>query len=320
MTCQEVQASISLYLYGELDFAREEHLENHLAECAFCQLTLAREKQWHTLANAQVQEPPLDLLAQCRQQLRPALVRETVHPTPTRFWSRWTNLFDISATRWSAQIALASMLVFIGFASGRWLRNGFGNGSGNGSVQTPTTQMSLLNPASARIRDVQASGPGTVRIVLDQESEIIGRIDDANVRNLLFAGTRQPDPGVRFYSVAVLTQQDGAQMAKDLREVLFNTVRNDPNPAVRLEAIEGLRSLSDDPAALETLKFVLEHDDNPGVRSQAVNLLVPIDSGATLTPAMAQVIADVMRSAPEDDYVRTRCSQALRQAKLPLIY
>ena len=27
MTCQEVQASLSLYLYGELDFAREEHLE-----------------------------------------------------------------------------------------------------------------------------------------------------------------------------------------------------------------------------------------------------------------------------------------------------
>jgi len=316
MTCQEVQASLSLYLYGELDFAREEHLENHLTECAFCQLTLAREKQWHTLTNSQVAEPPLDLLAECRQQLRPALARETAHPQSRRPWWRRPNLFDISATRWSAQLALASMLVFIGFASARWV----GNGSDRGSPQTGVNQMSLLNPASARIRDIQTSGPGTVRIVVDQESEITGRIDDANVRSLLLAGTRQADPGVRFYSVQVIAQQDSAPVANDLRDVLFDTVRNDPNPAVRLEALEGVGHFSDDPAALETLKFVLEHDNNPIVRSKAVNLLVPVDTGIAVTPAMAQVIADVMRSAPEDDYVRARCSQALREAKLPLIY
>jgi anti-sigma factor RsiW len=317
MTCQDVQASLSLYLYGELDFAREEHLENHLAECAFCQLTLAREKQWHTLTNAQVAEPPLDLLAECRQQLRPALARETAHPALRRPWWRWTNLFGISATRWSAQIALASMLVFIGYASARWFGN---NASDRGSSQSGATQMSLLNPGAARIRDIQANGPGAVRIVLDQESEITGRIDDANVRSLLFAATRQSDPAVRFYSVEILTQQDAAPAANDLRDVLFNTVRNDPNPAVRLQALEGLRLFSGDPAALETLAFVLEHDDNAVVRSKAVNVLVPIDSGAPVTPATAQVIIDIMRAAPEDDYVRARCSQALRQAKLPLIY
>jgi anti-sigma factor RsiW len=316
MTCHEVQASLSLYLYGELDFAREEHLENHLAECAFCQLTLAREKQWHTLTNAQVEEPPLDLLAECRQQLRPALARETVHPQSRRTWWRWTNLFNISATRWSAQIALASMLVFIGLAAGRW----FGNGSDRGLRETGVNQMSLLNPASARIRDIQTNGPGTVRIVVDQESEISGRIDDANVRSLLLAGARQADPGVRFYSVQVIAQQGRVPAAKDLREVLLDAVRNDPNPAVRLEALEGVGHFSDDPAALETFRFVLEHDNNPIVRSKAVNLLVPADNGVAVTPAMAQIIADVMRSAPEDDYVRARCSQALREAKLPLIY
>ena len=50
MTCQEVQASLSLYLYGELDFAREEHLENHLAECAFCQLTQVSSLRGRTRA------------------------------------------------------------------------------------------------------------------------------------------------------------------------------------------------------------------------------------------------------------------------------
>jgi anti-sigma factor RsiW len=312
MSCQEVQASLSLYLYGELDFAREEQVENHLAECAFCQRTLAREKEWHTLANVQIQEPPLDLLAECRQQLRPALARERAHPSSARAWWRWTNPFDISATRWSAQIALASMLVFIGFASARWFDRG--------GLETGPNEMSLLNPAGAHIRDVQTDGAGVVRIVVDRESEIVGRIGDANVRSLLLAGTRQPDPGVRFYSFEVLAQQDGAGTAEDLRDVFLYSVRNDPNPAVRLEAIQGLRRFSGDPAALEALKFVLEHDDNPDVRFQAVDLLAPVDSGVTVTPATAQAIADVMRSSPEDEYVRARCTQALREAKLPLIY
>jgi len=313
MSCHEVQGLLSLYLYGELDFAREERLENHIAECAACQLSLAREKQWHTLTNAQVQEPPLDLLAECRQQLRPSVARETAHPPSARSWWRWTNPFEISATRWSAQVALASMLVFIGFAAARWLDRGSG-------PRMTSNQMSVLNPASAHIRDIQTDSAGLVRIVLDQESEITGRVDDANIRNLLLSGTRQPDPGVRFFSFEVLTQQGGAPVTNDLREVFFYSVRNDPNPAVRLKAIEGLRRFSSDPAALETLKFVLEHDDNPGVRSQAIDILAPTDSDSTVTPAKAQVIQDVMHSATGDEYVRERCTQALHEANVPVVY
>ena len=44
MTCAEVQAALSLYLYGELDFANEEAVESHIDECPFCQLALNREK------------------------------------------------------------------------------------------------------------------------------------------------------------------------------------------------------------------------------------------------------------------------------------
>jgi hypothetical protein len=320
MNCHDVQSSFSLYLYGELDFAREEALENHLAECAFCQIGLAREKQWHTLSNSQVQEPPLDLLADCRQQLRPALAREKANPTARPSWWRFTNPFHISATRWSAQIALASMLLFVGFATARWLdRN---------SLRSNTNQMSLLgatansgfDPAKASIRDIQADGGGLVRIVVNQESEITGRIDDPNIRNLLLAGTHQPDPGVRFYSFEVLTRVGASRSANDLRDVVFSAVRNDPNPAVRLEAVEGIRQFLSDPSALEALTFVLEHDDDPGVRSAAMDVLVPNEDGASVTPATAQAIQEVIHSSTGDDYIRARCTQVLHEAKLPIIY
>ena len=182
--------------------------------------------------------------------------------------------------------------------------------------------MSLLNPASARIRDIQKSAPATVRIVLDQEAKSPAVSTTPMSAALLLAGARQADPGVRFYSVSVShgTQESRAAPGQrpPRRAVLIPCVTILILPSVWRR----LRSspFPADPAVLETLKFVLEHDNNPIVRSKAVNLLVPVDSDVTVTPAMAQVIADVMRSAPEDDYVHARCSQALREAKLPLIY
>jgi hypothetical protein len=316
MKCSQLQALLSLYLYGELDFAREEELESHLGECAFCQLSLAREKQLHTLASAQIHEPALDLLAHCRQQLRPALARERARPHVSWSWLRFANPFEFSFTRWSSQIALTSLFVFIGFASARWLDHR--------TPESLTNEASLFDPASSRIRDIQADEAGQVRIVLDQEREITGHIGDANVRRLLLAGTREVDPDVRFYAFEILTREEnshGAQQGNaDLRTVLFESARTDPNSAVRLKAIEGLRPFCADPAALETLRFVLEHDTNPGVRSQAIDILAPSDNSIAVTPAMTHTIQEVMRSTQDDDYVRARCNQVLHQAKLPVVY
>ena len=57
MTCTQVQQNLSLYLYGELDFAAEEAVETHIGGCAFCQLALAREKEWHTWRTAIEKDP-----------------------------------------------------------------------------------------------------------------------------------------------------------------------------------------------------------------------------------------------------------------------
>jgi hypothetical protein len=71
---------------------------------------------------------------------------------------------------------------------------------------------------------------------------------------------------------------------------------------------------------LEAIKFVLQHDEDPGVRIQAVDMLVPPNARMPITPAVTQTIQDVMLSSPEDEYVRTRCSQALREAKVTIVY
>jgi hypothetical protein len=314
MTCHEVQTNLSLYLYGELDFAREEELEIHLGECAFCQRSLAREKTWHTSLNSGRRDVPLDLLANSRQELRSALGREAVRrpsavPSLMSLW-RWRDPLAFLSTRWSAQVAMASFLLFAGFAIAKWIDK---NGLPSGLQAVDTVNMGLINPATSRIRDIQSSGPDHVRLIVEQirESEVTGSVDDEKVRALLLAAAKESnDPGIRVDSVEMLNSQSGA----DVRDALLYSVRHDTNAGVRLKALEGLRRFPSNAETRDALKFVLEHDENACVRSQAIDVLAPADRKLDPASDLAGTLQDIIRSGRDDDYVHGRCVQALHGA------
>lgn len=315
MTCRDVQINASLYLYGELDFAREEALEQHLGECALCQRFMAREKTWHTSLNSSRRDAPLELLAQCRQELRSAIDRETEEQkTRQASWRSWIQPFGFVPGRWSLGLALASFLVFIGFASARWMdRHGLPSIVGTGGA----IDMGMVNPSYAHIRDIRPNGQNQVRILFDQVNQraVTGTPEDKTVRQLLLAAMQDTaDPGIRVDSVEMLKGQDGV----DVRDALLKTVRHDPNAAVRLKALESLRPFASDAATRDALKFVLQHDDNPDVRSEAIDILAPVNPPMNITPDLAITLQEIMRSEQENDYVRARCLQVLRSVNAPL--
>jgi hypothetical protein len=305
MNCQEAQADLSLYLYGELDFAQEEAYEAHLAECSFCQLTLNREKAWHATLNTQQKDVPLDLLSDCRQQLRTRCGLGAGERTS--FWNRRFRFADFRTTAWSFRLAAASLLVVLGFAAGRAVDHFY---SGGGQPE----EAGLINFADSpvtRIQNIRAMPNKGVRILVEQvrNGEISGSPDDEHVRELLLAAARESlDPGIRVDSVEMLAGQNG----QDVRDALIASIQNDPNAAVRLKALEGLRQFSMDPAVRNALKFVLSHDRDAGVRTEAIDVLVPADQSLMMTPELLQTLQDVMRMRQEDDYVRSRCLQVLQ--------
>jgi hypothetical protein len=305
MTCREAQINLSLYLYGELEFAQEEALEQHLAQCALCHRVFAREKAWHTGLNSQRRDVDVDLLMQCRQDLRAAI--SPADGTRSGYWLRlghWTW----PAGRWSIRLALASFLVFLGFSASRWIDRGGLSGSDFGGASF----MSMLNPATARVRDIQPDGHNGVRILVEQikERQITGSPEDDAIRRLLVAAMNDSlDPGIRVDSAEMLRDQADAG---DVRNALLNSVRKDPNAAVRLKALEALRRFSSDPATRNTLTFVLQHDDNPGVRSEAIDILAPAGRKVDISPDLALTLQSIMRADSEDDYVRARCFQVLQ--------
>lgn len=307
MTCQQVQTSLSLYLYGELDFAQEDALERHLQACAFCQRALAREKEWHAALNSERRDVSFDLLSDCRRDLRTALQAERTG-TNTRGW--WARMLPggFSATRWSAQLALASFLVFVGFAGARFL-----DSSGSRTLSADGIgRMGLWDPSTARVRDIQPSGQDGVRIILDriQPQEITGRLDDDAVRQLLLAAMQDAsDPSVRVDSVQILQHQSGS----DIRDALLNSAKSDQNAAVRVKALEGLRQFTEDRTVRLAVENIVKQDSSPEVRSEAIDvLLAPEPAVHILTPDVVTTLQELMNSERQDDYVRNRSLQVLR--------
>lgn len=308
MTCRDVQARLSLYLYGELDFTEEEEFEQHVSECAICDRALASEKAWHSGVNTEASDVPLELLAACRSELSERIASAGARRKEPG-WRGW-SWFSFSGPQWSTRLAVGSFLVIAGFSGAQYIdRNGL-----PGGLATGAQDMGIINPAAARIRDIEPTENNRVRVVFEQERAITGPVDSETVRQLLLAATTdEADPGIRMDSVEVLNGQPG----EDVRDALLNSVRHDPNAAVRLKAVQALGRFADDRAVREGLVYVLQHDDNAGVRSQAIDVLSAANGASRISPDVADALQAVVRSSQADDYVRLRCLELLRSANAP---
>jgi hypothetical protein len=315
MTCHQVQTNLSLFLYGDLDFATEDALEEHLAECPACQLALDREKAWHASLNAERADLPLELLARCRSDLAAATHAEPTTKAAIPFWERCASFIGISANRWTERLALASLFLFLGIGISHWnhrfdVVNQF-------TAPGDLAEASLLG--RVQVRDIRPVGDGKVRLSLDQiqQGEMVGSLSDEAVRRLLLSTIRNSaDAGLRVDSVELLV----GQRAPDVREVLLHSATEDPNAAVRLKALEGLRAFRTDEETRNALLSVIRHDDNSGVRSEAMEVLVPSGVEVRLAPDVAGAFEQIVRSEREDDFIRLRCLQILQSATTSRIY
>jgi Putative zinc-finger/HEAT repeats len=315
MTCHQVQTNLSLFLYGDLDFATEDALEEHLAECPACQLALDREKAWHASLNAERADLPLELLAQCRRDLDAATRSQPKANVAVPFWERAAEFFGVSTNRWTERLALASLFLFLGIGVSHW-NNRFDVISRFASPGD-LAEASLLG--RVQVRDVRPVGGGKVRLSLDriQQGEVEGSLTDEAVRRLLLSTIRNSaDAGLRVDSVELLM----GQSEPDVHEVLLQSATKDPNPAVRLKALEGLRAFRTDEQTRSALLSVIQYDDNSGVRSEAMEVLVPSGVNVRLAPDVAGAFQQIVRSEGEDDFIRLRCLQILQSATASRIY
>ncbi len=142
--------------------------------------------------------------------------------------------------------------------------------------------------------------------------QLTGAANNSEIRHyLLIAARDASDPAIRFDSVETLSGQTNAEV----RDALMATVQRDPNAAVRVKALEGLRPFAEDGSVRKALVNVLEHDENPGVRSAAIDILAPTKPSLSVSPELISILQQVLSANPGDEYVRQRSLQVLESAR-----
>ncbi len=173
------------------------------------------------------------------------------------------------------------------------------------TMQKPSAPLPANDVVYSSIRSVQPAADGRVQIALDETRRrvISGSLEDTRIRGLLLAAVREEDnPAVRVESVDVLKRLP----VQDVRGALVAVLANDANPAVRLKAVDALKPYTTDSEVRKALMLALVNDENAGVRIQCIDLLVVRPDGS-----MVGALQDLVQRE-SNSYVRLKCERALR--------
>jgi hypothetical protein len=120
------------------------------------------------------------------------------------------------------------------------------------------------------------AGDGQVEFMYDEvrPMRLKAGVDDERVRKLLaHAILSGSNPGLRLQAINILETRQGMTPSAEVKQALIGALVSDPNAGVRRQAFLALQKLPFDAEIKETLMFVLDHDDNPGLRVAAMDYL-----------------------------------------------
>lgn len=303
MNCDLAQESIVLATYGELPDDRAHQLEQHLAQCERCRQEMdAVEGLQKAMSVLPVVEPSPSLVARARLRLDEAL--DTL-PHGGFLLRRWQSVRRGFGRLQSAPV-MASALLLAGLGAGGWA--GYHEGTRSAVKQAaaasavPAPVPVIADQDAAQIAGVSSiiREPGTenveVRFYRLVPETAFGTLDDPQIRQLLLMGVRNAaDPAVHDDSVDLLAQEchnghecDGGP----IRNALMVALRYDKDAQVRSKALVGLEPyIAIDTRVRDAILEALLKDPDPGIRSQAIGLLTPVEADSSVRDVLQTVAA-----------------------------
>jgi hypothetical protein len=166
------------------------------------------------------------------------------------------------------------------------------DGEGERRIEISVIATSYAPAATAAA--AKAAPPGTVQDKLLRIRALSGRKDAVAIAELGRLAGSDPSAAVRSQAVAALGRLNVPDALPSLSQAL-----TDQSPAVRIQALRGVKSVKGD-AAISDLQAVVGYDSDPAVRRQAVRLLSDMQSPEVpllLKQAAADSDAAVSRDA-----------------------
>jgi hypothetical protein len=314
MNCELAHERIVTAAYGELPDEQMHELERHMTGCPDCHRDREQLLAMKILADAHpVLEPPANLVARSRLRLEEAL---DALP-PKRWYERLTQRMTNNFASIQAAPVAACLLLVVGAGAGIL--------GGYEFRQSRTARVAATRPVSAPVADTTPAEITSISsIVRRPNSEMVevrynqvvpqqmeGSLGDPKIQELLMlASENSTSAGVRDDSVGLLAAEcrtGHSCQAAGIRDALMVVLRYDKNAGVRLKALDGLEPyVAADTRVRDAVLEALMNDADPQIRSEAVNILEPVEADTSVR----QVLHTVANS-DQNPHIRTVSREVL---------
>ncbi|MGA7160731.1 MAG: HEAT repeat domain-containing protein [Bacteroidota bacterium] len=320
---------LHLSVIDELNDEAQQLLDVHLSSCADCRDELIDLQKFQSVI---IENPPIEitdrLLQEARRQLRSSLLE---HRLRKSLWERGVDLareIIIQGYRTAfGGIATAALGLFVGFlifyqpqkSDDKAVR-----------VQLPLVEQAMqssngaesFTQGSTRTSDlhlITAGGTdGTVEFTFEAVTpmHVRGNINDDKVQKILArALVNEENAGVRLQTVNAIASQvpDKKNPDPQVKTALISALKSDQNPGVRQEALRVLLRYSLDDEIKQALVYTLTHDKNSGMRIAAINGLAAASvEGHHFDQDILTIIKQKMDS-DKNNYVRRQARTVMEE-------
>ena len=299
MNCERAHERIVTAAYGELPDEQLHELERHMTACPDCHSDREQLLAMKILANAlPVVEPPANLVARSRLRLEEAL---DALP-PKRWYERLTQRTINNFASLQAAPVAACLLLVVGAGAG--ILGGYeyaqSRAAHAAALAHDVNRPHPIDQPAAEITNISSivRQPNSEMVevrynqVVPQQME--GSLDDPKIRELLMlASENSASPLVRDDSVGLLAAECRAGhscQAAGIRDALMVVLRYDKNSGVRLKALDGLAPyVASDTRVRDAALEALLNDSDPRIRSEAVNILGPVEADTSVRQVLHSV-------------------------------
>jgi hypothetical protein len=311
MAHEKIKEMIQLALLGELSDEEMKQLHDHLIECADCQAEYDRLNDYYSLINEnKFPEPDEQMLKEARSGFRNSLNYELSRQTIAEKISNslrkfmWLHKGPVFAGAVSLCIGFLAGFMIFGLQSSNF-NEIFGNGS-------KTTVMNV------QFSD-KKSDKGELVFTFDAVKRIKmkGYPSDPVIQKILAeALINEKNPGARIETANTLAEMVKNKPDPGVKAALITALKTDQNPRVRMEALTALLNYPYDNSVKEGLLYVLQHDNNSGMRIAAINeLTVAAHKEKGIDPQTMKVLDQKVKN-DENQYVRIRAASLIKEGQI----
>jgi len=307
--CKDYQHEITLFLYGELSDVQRRDLERHMTECAACKEVFDAERSLHSALADDVTgwDVPADLLLESRR----ALADELDRAERKRSWWRMPA-FSVVFT--PMRLLESAALIAMGLALGVYVSNQQIR-TAPSAVSNTVAESQAPIPQNGTVSNLQIvnADPATGQVEMagevSQPLRFQGRIEDDTVRQLLFSALRDGNnAGSRLKAVEILARRPTDE---NIEEALINALVYDDDAGVRMRALEGLKTFANEQHVRAAFIHTLQNDDNAGIRIGAIDALM---ASNPKDPELVEKLTEVTKR-DDNPYIRTKALQFVGTAK-----